>query len=51
MVASRCPSLGGRPARIVADVTFDTTPRPRRTAADVLRLGEQLAGYSASEAL
>jgi NitT/TauT family transport system ATP-binding protein/sulfonate transport system ATP-binding protein len=49
-LADRTILLGGRPARIVADVTFDT-PRQSRTAADVLRLSTQLAGYSAGETL
>jgi NitT/TauT family transport system ATP-binding protein/sulfonate transport system ATP-binding protein len=49
-LADRTIVLGGRPARVVADLTFDT-PRATRSPADVLRLSERLARYSVDEPL
>jgi NitT/TauT family transport system ATP-binding protein/sulfonate transport system ATP-binding protein len=42
-LANRAIVLDGRPARILADLTFDV-PLATRSAADVLRLSEELAG-------
>jgi NitT/TauT family transport system ATP-binding protein/sulfonate transport system ATP-binding protein len=48
-LADRTIILGGRPARIVADLTFDTS-RYARSEADVLGISERLASHTRAKA-